>query len=111
VLISVTGFKVTRLRDMPGVWLAGVRLRRAWPQLEGAVGLWLWTEPFKRRGGSISVWESEDDLLQFVRWPVHVAIMRKYRKRGSLRSTTWEADRLVLSDVWREAKLRLARWA
>jgi hypothetical protein len=41
VLISVTDFQASRLRDLPGICQAGLTLRRAWPHLAGAVGMWL----------------------------------------------------------------------
>jgi hypothetical protein len=76
--------------------------------MQGAVGLWLWAEPLRRRSGSISIWTSEDDLQRFVRWPVHLAIVRKYRPRGTLTASSWEAERFVKQHVMREARRRLA---
>jgi hypothetical protein len=107
VFVSVTDFAVARWRDVPIVWFAGLRLRRAWPRMTGAVGLWLWADPLKRRSGSVSVWRSEADLQRFVTWPVHVAIMRRFRDRGTLEAASWHADRFVRADVWREARRRL----
>ena len=109
VLISVTDYTANRWRDLPGIWLSGLRLARAWPRMQGAVGLWLWADPLRRRSGSISVWRNEDDLRRFVRWPVHLAIVRKYRPRGSLTASSWNAEDFVKSDVLREARLRLVR--
>jgi hypothetical protein len=109
VLISVTDFQIHDWRDLPGVWRTGLRLRRSWPQMDGAVGMWLWASPLERRSGSISVWQSEAALRRFVRWPVHVAIMRTYRERGTLTSDSWEAERFVASDVRQEARRVLAR--
>jgi hypothetical protein len=107
-LVSLTDYTAHRWRDVPGVWRSGLRLRRAWPGMQGAVGLWLWAEPLRRRSGSISIWTSEDDLQRFVRWPVHLAIVRKYRPRGTLTASSWEAERFVKQDVMREARRRLA---
>ncbi len=103
VLISVTDFRLNAARDLPGAYLAAMRLRRAWPDLEGAIGLWLWAKPLQLRSGSVSVWRSEEDLARFVRWPVHVAIMRKYRGAGRLTSQAWLADRFVAPQIWRDA--------
>ena len=108
VVVSVTDFRVRRWRDLPGAWLAGVRLRRAWPRLDGAVGLWLWADPRSGRSGSISVWEREEDLRRFVRWPVHVAIVRRYRDRGELSAATFAAERFDRAAAFREARRRLA---
>jgi hypothetical protein len=108
VLVSLTDFRLANARYLPGAYVAAMRLQRAWPRLEGAVGLWLWAKPLQRRSGSVSVWRSEEDLMAFVRWPVHVAIMCKYRGRGKLTSTTWAVNRFVADDVWNEAAQRLA---
>lgn len=109
VLVSVTDYTAHRWRDVPGIALSGLRLRRAWPAMEGAVGVWLWSDPLRRRSGSVSVWETEEDLRSFVRWPVHLAIVRKYRARGSLTASSWQAERFVKSEVLREASRRLVR--
>ena len=108
VLVSVTDFTASRLLDMPGIFQAGLRLRREWPRLDGAVGMWLWVEPHRLRCGSVSVWESEEALHGFVAWPVHVDIMRRYRGRGQLRSTTWSAERFDATAAWREARRYLS---
>jgi hypothetical protein len=109
VVISLTDYVADHWRHAPGIWTSGLRLRRAWPTLEGAVGLWLWADPLRRRSGSVSVWTSEDDMWRFVRWPVHVAIMRRYRPCGTLAATTWTAERFVKRDVLDEARRRLIR--
>jgi heme-degrading monooxygenase HmoA len=106
-VISLTDYTTHRWRDVPGVALSGLRLSRAWPTMPGAVGLWLWSDLPRRRSGSISIWTSEDDLRRFVRWPVHLAIVRKYRSRGRLTASSWEAERFVKPDVLREARRRL----
>ncbi|MEU6786515.1 hypothetical protein ABZ912_45595 [Nonomuraea angiospora] len=102
VLVSVTDFKIGRLLDLPGVYHAGLTLRRAWPDLPGAVGMWLWTEPLAGRCGSVSIWQDEQALRKFVAWPDHVAIVRRYRGRGELRSTTWETTQPDRG-VWAQA--------
>ena len=107
VLVSVTDFEVTDVRDRIGAWAQGLRLRRAWPSLPGAIGLWLWVKPLRRRSGSVSVWRSEDDLLRFVGWPRHVAIMRRYRGAGELTSATWWAERFDAQQIWAAAERRL----
>jgi hypothetical protein len=107
VVISVTEFAMSRARDLPAAYVAAARLRRAWPGLSGAVGLWLWAEPTAKRSGAVSVWQSEEDLGRFVSWPVHVAIMHRFRAAGTLSSVVWAADRFVAEHVWREAAGRL----
>ena len=104
VFVSATDFRIFRLRDIPGAWLSGLRLRRTWPQRPGAVGLWLWAMPLKRRSGSVSIWRNEDDLREFVRWPVHAEIMRRNRDRGEIFATGWEAERADPEEAWRRAR-------
>jgi hypothetical protein len=108
VVISVTDFRPDHLRDTPRVVAVGLRLRLGWYAMRGAVGLRLWSLPLARRSGSISVWTSEDDLLGFVRLPAHVAIMRRYRSRGTLRSVTWTAERFEHAEVLRRARAWIA---
>ncbi|MEV5827063.1 hypothetical protein AB0L25_15920 [Spirillospora sp. NPDC052242] len=103
VLVSVTDFTCTRARDLPGVVRAGMALRRSWPELPGAVGLWLWSLPRERRCGSVSVWRDGAALHGFVRLPEHVAIMRRYRGRGEIRTVTWEADAFDPAATWARA--------
>jgi hypothetical protein len=107
VLVSVTDFEVLDLRDRIGAWVQGIRLRRAWPSMPGAIGLWLWVKPLSRRSGSVSVWRSEEDLRRFVGWPRHVAIMRRYRGAGELTSATWWAERFDAQQIWAAAERRL----
>ena len=92
VLVSVTEFAAHHRRDLPGVAFRGLHMRMGWYAMPGAVGLWLWSLPASARGGSISVWVSEDDLQRFVSLPHHVEIMQRYRTRGTVRSTTWHAN-------------------
>jgi hypothetical protein len=109
VVVSLTDYTAHKWRDLPGVWRSGLRLARSWPRRQGSVGLWLWADPLRRRSGSISIWTNEEDLQRFVRWPVHVAIMRKYRSRGTLTASSWDAERFDRAEVLREAERRLLR--
>jgi hypothetical protein len=103
VLISVTDFQSAHRRDLPGIYLAGNRLRRHWPELPGAVGMWLWTEPWQGRCGSVSVWRDKKAMHGFIGLPDHVAIMRRYRDRGTTRSTTWTAPAVDRGAIWSRA--------
>ncbi|WP_081438463.1 hypothetical protein [Pseudofrankia asymbiotica] len=109
VLVSVTDFTSARSRSLPGIARAGFGLRRSWPRLDGAVGLWLWAEPLARRTGAVSVWTDEEALRGFARWPPHTTIMRRYRGRGQVRAMTWEAHRFDEAEVWRQAYRWLTR--
>ncbi|GGV04236.1 hypothetical protein GCM10010182_23150 [Actinomadura cremea] len=108
VLVSVTDFTAASALDLPGVFRAGMALRRLWPDLPGAVGLWLWAVPLERRCGSVSVWTDGAALRSFVALPEHVAIMRRYRGRGEIRSVTWEADVFDPAATWARAARVLA---
>ncbi|MFD8563427.1 hypothetical protein ACFV1N_39655 [Streptosporangium canum] len=91
VVVSRTDFRVHRIVDLPRACLAGWRLSGLWPELAGAIGVWLWADLPRRRIGSVSVWRTESDLRAFVRHPLHVEIMRAYRDRGTLTSATWDS--------------------
>jgi hypothetical protein len=104
VVVSVTDFAPHRRRDVPLITRTGLRLRRGWFAMPGAVGLCLWSDPLVPRSGSISVWTSEEDLQRFIRLPAHVAIMRRFRDRGTLRSTSWSADGFDPSAVVAQAR-------
>lgn len=108
VVVSLTDFRSGHAADLPGVYLAGLRLREGWYAMPGAIGLWLWGQPLQRRGGSLTVWESKEDLRRFVSLPAHVAIMRRYRDRGTIASDTWELERFAGSAVREAAEARLA---
>ncbi|WP_330179905.1 hypothetical protein OHB26_26200 [Nocardia sp. NBC_01503] len=93
VFVSVTDFLVTTDAEAQRVYETGFELGRTWPVMQGAVGLWLWARPTERRGGSISVWESERDMRRFVRWPVHTDIIKTWRGRVAVGTDSWQADR------------------
>jgi heme-degrading monooxygenase HmoA len=107
LVVSLTDFRAHHARDLPSVYLAGLRLREGWYAMPGAIGLWLWGQPLQRRGGSLTIWESNDDLRRFVSLPAHVAIMRRYRDRGTIASDTWEMNRFEASLVRERAEARL----
>jgi hypothetical protein len=109
LLVSFTEFTFERFRDLPGIALAGTRLRRRLAALDGAVGVSLYMQPLARRGGSVSAWRSEDDLRHFVALPYHVKIMRAYRARGALRSASWETADFSLPEAYAEGPRRAAR--
>jgi hypothetical protein len=89
LLVSVTEFTARRPSTLPGVFAYGLRLRQGWFAMDGAVGLFLWSQPGQLRGGSVSVWRDEAALRRFVRLPLHAAIVRKFRDRVGVKSTSW----------------------
>ncbi|MFB7343541.1 hypothetical protein ACFCZ6_26110 [Streptomyces hydrogenans] len=107
VLVSVTDFRLNRVRDLPGVHRAARQLADGWPELEGAYGMWLWAGPAARRCGAVAVWRNEAALHRFIAWQPHVDIMRAYRGRGALTSTTWRSDAFDPEETWARARTRL----
>ncbi|MGW0571874.1 MULTISPECIES: hypothetical protein [Streptomyces] len=103
-VISVTDFTATTHRHSWSVALAGLRLRRTWPGTPGAIGLWLWADPARRRSGSVSVWTDEVALKEFVGRPDHLRIVRAHSGRGVLRSTLRRTDRFDEAAAWADAR-------
>lgn len=108
VYVSMNDYVVHHLRDVPSVWWAALRLRHAWPRLDGALGLWFCVLPGKR-SASISVWRNQEDLRGFVRSPAHVEVMRRHKHTGDLITIAWTAERFDRWLIWRQALERLAR--
>jgi hypothetical protein len=106
VVVSYTLYDADRMRDQPGIYLSGLWLRARWRALDGAVGVWLWAQPWAKRCGSVSVWVDEDALRGFVASPEHLRIVRRYAERGRVAATTWTQDWTSAEDVWREARAR-----
>ncbi|MFF9045077.1 hypothetical protein [Streptomyces parvulus] len=112
-VVSVTGFAPYRPWTSVGVNVSGVALRRAWGEVEGAIGLWLWSVPglLRPRSGSVSVWRDEEGLRGFVARHDHVRIMRAYRDRGALRSTTWHTERFDRDATQEAARRIIEEWS
>jgi hypothetical protein len=108
VTVSLTEFTARRLRDLPGIVRDGVGLSRGWWAMPGAIGVILYLDVARKRGGSLSVWAGEEDLRRFVALPRHTAIMRRYRERVSVRSALWQTDTFHAEDAWAQRHERLA---
>jgi hypothetical protein len=104
IVVSVTEFRAQHRRDLPGVAVKGLRMRLGWYAMPGALGLWLWSLPAARRGGSISVWDNEDSLERFINLPHHTDIMRRYRTRGTVRSDQWSMERFEPDVILQRAR-------
>ncbi|GGO45812.1 hypothetical protein [Streptomyces lasiicapitis] len=104
LIVSVTDFTSHAYRDLPGIARRGFMLRRRWPQLDGAVGMWLWVAPTARRCGAVSVWTGRRALAAFVRLPEHVVIMDEYRERGTIRSMILEYESFDAARIRQDAE-------
>lgn len=109
VFVGVTDFLSVSAEDARQIYATGMDLGRTWPVMHGAVGLWLWGRPAELRGGSISVWKTEQDMRRFVRWPVHAKIMRTWHGRVRLATDSWEAERFVADEVLTRARYTIER--
>jgi hypothetical protein len=89
VVVSLTEFRARRARDLPPIARDGLALARGWRALDGAIGVVLYVDASTKSGGSLSLWRDEDALRRFVGPPRHVAIMRRYRDRVTVRAATW----------------------
>jgi hypothetical protein len=107
VLVALTDFRVHRWRHVPGVWWNGLALRRGWPTQEGAVAQRFWTEPARRRSGSVSVWTSEDALRRFLRSARHRDLAQRYRDRAHLETHKWRAESFDPEAIWADAMRRI----
>jgi hypothetical protein len=107
VHVSMNDYLVHRLRDVPRVAAAGMRFRRAWPETEGALGLWFASSPSLLRQISVSIWRAPEDLRGFVRTSGHLRVMRDFRSAGDLFTNAWTAERFDRALVWRDAEERL----
>lgn len=108
VVVSLTEFTARRFQDLPWIALDGIRLSHGWWAMPGAIGVMLYVDPVRRRGGSLSVWASDEALRRFISLPRHVAIMRRYRGRVSVRAARWTTERFSAAAVWEEREARLA---
>ncbi|WP_327352629.1 hypothetical protein [Streptomyces sp. NBC_01304] len=107
VVVSVTDFTATSHPQAAAIALAGLRLRRTWPRTPGALGMWLWADVAGRRSGSVSVWNDEVALKEFVGRPDHIEVVRAHRGRGTMRALTWEAEDFDPDAVWFRARALL----
>ncbi|MFD8567709.1 hypothetical protein [Streptomyces sp. NPDC059639] len=102
--VSVTEFTADGYPRSVGVAVNGLRLRRSWPGTEGAVGMWLWADPVRRRSGSVSAWTDARHLTAFVRRPDHARTVRAFRDHGTMRATAWTVPHWDAAAVWRSAR-------
>ena len=95
-------YLIERIGDVFRVAREGLRLRRRWPQTEGALGLWVAAFRGGRRQVSISVWRAPEDLKRFVRSPEHVRILHDFAGAGVLYTNAWTAERFDPELIWQQ---------
>ena len=106
--VSFTEFTPHRLSDIIPIWLAADRLGDELVEIGTACGVQTYLQPGRRRVGSLSAWTSEQGLLDFIRLPHHLEIMRRYRSRGlPLRSARWWCERFEPEGAMAEGARRL----
>lgn len=111
LFVSGTHFQAALLYDMPAVVLRGWRLKYYWPQLPGAVGIWLWTDALRLRCGSVSVWLTQVDMQRFVQGQLHRRTESRYRELGTMTSAAWTVNQLDRRAIRAQATDWLAREA
>ena len=102
-IVAMTCTDFERFRDMPGAALAALRLRRAFPSTQGAIGISLAVQPLARRSWSISAWETREHLRRFLASPAHVDVVRRYRSSVRVTSTISSVEHFHLKKAWSEA--------
>ena len=105
-LVSMNDYRIRYLADVPLVWWEGLRLRQAWPQTNGSLGLWFCALQAQRTV-SVSIWRGPEDLREFVRSPAHVRIMQRHRKTGDLITCQWTIEQFDREAAWHQALERL----
>ena len=107
VLVSFTDFRVRGFRHLLPVSRTATAVRREWGTRRGSLGLALWVRPLDRRLGSLSAWESEEDLQRWIGSDDHGDAVRANKAHmWNIASATWETDNFVLAEAWQEAERR-----
>ena len=109
VLVVATRLTWRRLRDIPEVIVSGLRLRAAWGEMPGAVGVQTGADLLQNTMVSVSVWDSERAFSSFMAHPKHAELMNRHRARlAHSYSARWWTDEFDLGAAWVEGDRRLA---
>lgn len=112
VLVSLTDFHIDGYRDLLRVVRTALGIQSRWGGREGSLGLSLWVHPLKKRLGSLSAWESEEDYLGWVRSAEHMRVVSSHRSHmQNISSDTWWTDCFKVKGAWREVGRRWAHSA
>jgi hypothetical protein len=68
--------------------------------MPGAIGVALYVDVPRRRGGALSVWASAEDLRSFVALPRHLESMRRYGPRVTVRAASWTTEDFSATEVF-----------
>ena len=109
-VVQVSRLELKHLRHVPGFIFAALRLRRNVLRADGALGVSLIAQPFRRTFWTLSAWADADSIGAFTRSEAHCAVMTNYRTkmRGS-HFHTWFPGDATNRPSWDDAKARLAK--
>lgn len=107
VWITATRFVFTStaaaLRALP----FAVRFWRGWDQVPGAIALSMRYHPRTRAACTVSVWDSEAALHDFVASPAHRHVVQTFSAHLHGTSHTWQSDHFDRIESWRDATTML----
>ncbi|RKS73036.1 uncharacterized protein DUF3291 [Actinomadura pelletieri DSM 43383] len=109
VVVMASRLEVRSLRHVPGFLRASLLLLRQARRADGAHGVALKAEPFRRTFWTLSAWSDRKSLAAYSKAEPHASTMR--RQRAVMRDSAfvfWEATVGDLPIDWAEARRRLA---
>lgn len=108
IFVSVTRFLYRTYWPMPLVVWHGLRLRRSWGAIEGAVGMFSAADLRARTTYTVSAWTSERALSSWLRSADHVRLMRDFKPHlESVSAASWVTDSFDREAAWREGLSRV----
>lgn len=110
VLVIATRTTFRHVWYMPLIVRHGLKLRDAWAEVDGAVGVTMAADFRRRTTYSLSAWTSEACFMQWFRSPYHASLVRRYRSRvASADTIRWHTDDFAPQGGWQQAMRRLAQ--
>jgi quinol monooxygenase YgiN len=107
-LALLTFLPLNRHRHIPGLLLQAMRITRQLRQAAGLFGYSLYAEPAAKRFWTLSAWQGEASLLDFVQAQPHARAMTEMAPRmGETRFLRWTLAGSELPPRWDDA---LKRW-
>lgn len=92
-LMMASRFELKRWRDVPGFFLAALRIRDQMLQSPGVIGVSLVARPLRRTFFTLSAWRDRPALDVAVAGQPHAATMARYRTRmADSVFTFWESS-------------------